>query len=390
MVTMKLIAQVKLLPTPEQAEVFKRTLELANAACNYLSNRAWEAKIFRQYDLHKLAYHDTRSEFPDLSSQVIVRCIAKVSDAYKLDCKTKRTFKPYGSIAYDSRILKWYTHRDPPEVSIWAVGGRIKHLLFAAGEHQMEMLDGLRGEADLILRNGEWYLHQVCEVETPAPNDPEGWLGVDLGIVNLATTSDGDAFSGAEIETKRQWYEKRRAILQSVGTKSAKRRLKQLAGRFARYQKHVNHCISKALVGTAQHTSRGVALEDLSGIRKRARVRRRQRARHSNWAFYQLRQFVTYKAQLAGVAVALVDPRYTSQLCPLCGHISKANRKSRDWFACSCCGFAGPADHVAAINIAARAEVDRPMDSTEGLKDIPISIAAPFEVRVNASPLAAG
>jgi len=387
---MKLIAQVKLLPTPKQAEMLKQTLEFANAACNYLSDRAWEAGVFRQYDLHKLAYYDTRAKFPSLSSQTVVRCIAKVADAYKLDRKIRRVFKPHGSIAYDSRILRWYTHRDPPEVSIWAVGGRIKHLPFATGEHQMKMLEGLRGEADLIFRDGNFYLHQVCEVEEPAPDDPQGWLGVDLGIVNLAATSDGDTFSGAKVEAKRQWYEKRRAILQSVGTKSAKRRLKQLAGRFARYQKHINHCISKALVGAAKRTSCGIALEDLSGIRKRVRVRRGQRARHHNWAFYQLRQFVTYKARLAGVAVTLVDPRYTSQLCPLCGHISKTNRRTRDWFACSACGFAGPADHVAAINIAARADVNQPTDSTEELKDIPMSIAAPLEVRVNASPLAAG
>jgi len=381
---MNLVAQVKLLPTPEQADALRRTLELANTACNYLSERAWEAKTFRQYDLHKLAYHDARAEFPDLSSQIIVRSTAKVADAYKLDRRTKRTFRPYGSIAYDQRILRWYTNRDPLEVSIWAVGGRIKHLLFVAGKHQMKMLEGLRGEADLILRNGNFYIHQVCEIDEPDPDDHDGWLGVDLGIVNIATDSDGVEFSGAQVETKRQWYEKRRAILQSVGTRSAKRRLKQLAGRFARFQRHVNHCISKVLVGAAKRTSRGIALEDLSGIRKRARVRRGQRARHYNWAFYQLRQFVTYKARLAGVAVTLVDPRYTSQLCPLCGHISKANRKSRDWFACSVCGVAGLADHIAAINIAARADVNQPTVSTEELKDIPMSIATPLEARDNA------
>jgi len=387
---MKLIAQVKLLPTPEQAEALRQTLELANAACNYLSERAWEVRVFRQYDLHKLAYHDTRAEFPNLSSQCVVRCIAKVADAYKLDHRTKRVFSPHGSIAYDSRILRWYTRRDPPEVSIWAVGGRIKHLPFAAGERQMKTLEGLRGEADLVLRDSNLYLHQVCEVEEPDPDDPQDWLGVDFGIVNLATTSDGDVFSGEQVEAKRQWYEHRRATLQSVGTKSARRRLKQLAGRFARYQRHIDHCISKALVRAAKRTSRGIALEDLSGIRRRVRVRRRQRAQHSNWAFYQLRRFVTYKARLAGVAVTLVDPRHTSQLCPLCGHISKANRKSRDWFACSCCGFAGPADHIAAINIAARANVNWPMDSIEELKGAPAPIAAPSEVRVNASPLGAG
>ena len=387
---MNLIAQVKLMATPDQVIVLKRTLETANAACDYISDLAWEHHCFKRYELQKRFYQKIRQKFPDMSSQVVIRCIAKVTDAYKLDRKTKRAFRPQGSISYDQRILSWRTKQDEPVVSIWSLEGRLK-ILAAFGPCQKAMIEhGLRGAADLIYREGAFYLHQVCEVEEPDPDDPEGWLGIDLGIVNLATTSDGDTFSGKELEARRQWYEKRRAILQSVGTRSAKRALMKLSGRFARFQKHVNHCISKALVGAAKRTSCGIALEDLSGIRKRVRVRRGQRTRHHNWAFHQLGQFVTYKARLAGVAVTLVDPRYTSQLCPLCGHISKANRKSRDWFACSSCGFAAPADHVAAINIAARADVDRPMDSTEELKDIPMSIAAPFEVRVNAQQLAVG
>ena len=387
---MNLIAQVKLMATPDQVIALKRTLETANAACDYISDLAWEHRCFKRYELQKRFYQKIRQKFPDLSSQVVIRCIAKVTDAYKLDRKTKRAFKPQGSISYDQRILSWRTKQDEPVVSIWSVEGRLK-ILAAFGPRQKAMIEqGLRGAANLIYREGAFYLHQVCEVKEPDPDDPERWLGIDLGIVNLATTSDGDTFSGKELDARRQWYEKRRAILQSVGTRSAKRALMKLSGRFARFQKHVNHCISKALVGAAKRTSCGIALEDLSGIRKRVRVRRGQRTRHHNWAFHQLGQFVTYKARLAGVAVTLVDPRYTSQLCPLCGHISKANRKSRDWFACSSCGFAAPADHVAAINIAARADVDRPMDSTEELKDIPMSIAAPYEVRVNAPQLAVG
>lgn len=387
---MNLIAQVKLLTTPDQVSALKRTLETANAACDYISELAWEHRCFKRYELQKRFYQKIRQKFPDLSSQVVIRCIAKVTDAYKLDRKTKRAFKPQGSISYDQRILSWRTKQDEPVVSIWSVEGRLK-ILAAFGPRQKPMIEqGLRGAANLIYREGAFYLHQVCEVKEPDPDDPERWLGIDLGIVNLATTSDGGTFSGKELDARRQWYEKRRAILQSVGTRSAKRALMKLSGRFARFQKHVNHCISKALVGAAKRTSCGIALEDLSGIRKRVRVRRGQRTRHHNWAFHQLGQFVTYKARLAGVAVTVVDPRYTSQLCPLCGHISRANRKSRDWFACSSCGFAAPADHVAAINIAARADVDRPMDSTEELKDIPMSIAAPYEVRVNAPQLAVG
>ena len=93
---MKLVAQVQLKPTPQQAQLLWRTMERANKACNHLSQQAWEAKTFGRYGLHKGAYHDTRARFPRLSSQVVVRCIAKVSDAYRLGRERKRCFRTQG------------------------------------------------------------------------------------------------------------------------------------------------------------------------------------------------------------------------------------------------------------------------------------------------------
>jgi putative transposase len=364
---MQLIVQVKLLTTPEQADALKHTLETANAACNHISQWAWEAKTFRRYDLHQLVYQEVRQAFP-LSAQMVVRQIAKVADAYKADQEKQREFREQGSIAYDERILSWRTEEEQ-RVSIWTTGGRVK-IPFACGEEQREWLGQRSGQADLVYREGSFYLHQVCEVEEAEEYEPQGWIGVDLGITQLATTSDGESFSGREVEERRKWYAHRRRILQSVGTKSAKRRLKQMAGRMARFQRDVNHRISKRLVGTAKRTSRGIGLEDLTGIRERTRVSRGQRARHHNWAFYQLRCFVCYKARLLGVPVQLIDPAYTSQTCPLCGYCHRSNRRCRDWFACAECGFAVPADHAAAMNIAARAAVNPPMVSTEMSKGV--------------------
>lgn len=373
---MKLIAQVKLQPTEEQAGALLDTLEKANAACNYVGALAWETQTFRQFSLHKLVYYDVRERF-GLSAQVTVRIEAKVSDAYKLDHRHKRTFQEHGAIAYDERILSW--HLSDQTISIWTTDGR-QRISFLCGERQLQLLEHRQGQADLIFRNGEWYLHQICEVTESPELDPTGWLGVDLGIVNLATTSDGEVFSGEQLEARRQWFAERRATLQSIGTKSANRRLKKLSGRQGRFQKDISHCISKALVETAQHTGRGIALENLSGIRNRTRVKRGQRNKHHNWPFYQLRQFVSYKAKLSGVLVQLVDPRYTSQTCSVCGYIDKSNRSTRDGFLCLVCGHAVPADLNAAINIARRAAVNRPMVSTEASKGI-LPTETPLEVR---------
>ena len=154
-----------------------------------------------------------------------------------------------------------------------------------------------------------------------------------------------------------------RGVLQRVGTKAAKRRLRKLSGRQRRFQRHNNHVIAKALVQTAQRTGRGIALEELRHIRTRVTARRGQRARLHNWSFGQLRAFVAYKAALAGVPVLYVDPKHTSVGCSCCGVIDKRNRPDQATFSCIECGHAAPADFNAALNIrlrAARATVTRP------------------------------
>lgn len=174
-VAMKLIAQVKLQPTEEQAQLLKETLERANAAANFVSDVAWEQQTFRQYDLHRAAYYSVREQF-GLSAQMTVRLIAKVADAYKLDKKTKRTFKPLGSIAYDSRIMSWKIEKQI--VSLWTLNGRV-NLSFLAGVRQLELLKTRQGEADLVYRNGEFFLYQTCDVDEPPVDDIDGFLGVD-------------------------------------------------------------------------------------------------------------------------------------------------------------------------------------------------------------------
>ena len=168
---MKLVAQIKLLATPEQVEALQQTLEMANAACNRISERAWESQTFRQYDLHKLVYQEMRQAFP-LSAQVVVRQIAKVADAYKVDRERKRIFKPHGSIAYDARILSWCTDGEQT-VSIWTIAGRLR-IPFACGARQLGLLKKRAGEGDLVYRDGVFYLHQVCEVEEAERMEAEG------------------------------------------------------------------------------------------------------------------------------------------------------------------------------------------------------------------------
>jgi IS605 OrfB family transposase len=286
-----------------------------------------------------------------------VRVFAKVADAYKLDKRTQRTFKPYAAFPFNDRLVSYKLAKRI--VSIWTMDGRAK-MPFVCGEHAAKLLEGLRGECDLIYRNGEFYLHQCCDVEEPPTGDPSDFLGVDLGIANVAVDSDATFYQGKTVKAVRHRHRRLRAKLQAKQTRSAKRKLKQLSGKEARFATDVNHVISKRIVQTAQDTARGIALEDLTHIRTRATTRRGQRAILHSWAFAQLRAFVEYKAKLTGVPVVAVDPRNTSRTCPCCGCIDKRNRPSQDTFSCVSCGFSGRADHIAAVIIGRRALVSAP------------------------------
>ncbi len=366
---MKLTAQLQLQPTPAQAQELRATLLAANAACDALSSMAWEHQEFGKYGLQKLGYHAVK-EATKLTAQVVIRCISKVADAYKLDRKVKREFKPLGSIAYDDRILRYKL--DKGTVSIWTVAGRME-IPFVCGDKQRALLATRQGESDLCVVKGKWFLLATCEVEEPETVAPDGVLGVDFGIVEIAVTSEGQSYSGEKVKALRRKTREYRRRLQKCGTKSAKRRLKKAAKRQARFVKDTNHCISKALVKEAAQTKKALALEDLTGIRERSNgLNREMRWQMGNWAFAQLRAFCQYKARKAGVALVVIDPRNTSRACAECGHCEKANRKSQKKFLCVKCGHSQNADANAARNIALRGTVNCPFVSNPGSGTSPL------------------
>ncbi len=211
------------------------------------------------------------------------------------------------------------------------------------------------GETDLICRDGKWFLYATVEASEALQVDPvNGFMGVDLGIVNIATSSDGRSVAGTRLNRYRKRQLNLRKRLQTKKTSSARRLLKKRRRKEARFATDVNHRVSKRIVAEAQRTGRGIAVEQLTGIRRRVRLRKPQRAAVHSWAFAQLGAFLAYKAKAAGVAFVEVDPAYTSQTCHRCGWADKSNRRSQAEFECGRCGFVGHADHNAAINIAAR------------------------------------
>ena len=363
---MNLILEVKLKPTKEQVGLLKATQRRFNEACNFVSQFAFKNKIFNQYQLHSKVYREIRQRF-QLPAQLAVRVIAKVSNSYSSGRKsTLRRFRPLGSVVYDSHILSFL---DDEKVSIRLLDRRDK-IFFDLGEYQRERWEFPKGQVNLVLKQGKYFLQINIKVPEESPIEPEGFLGVDFGIVNIATDSSGEIFSGEKLNRIREKSLKLRKDLQACGSKSARRHLKKVSKRESNFTKNINHITSKKLVEKAKRTCQGIALENLKGIRRQSKAwKSRQVTTNLNsWAFHQLRFFIEYKSQLAGVPVILVDPAYTSQTCSVCGHVNKDNRKSQSDFRCVCCGHEEHADVNAAKNISKIAAVNQRIVGSETTK----------------------
>jgi IS605 OrfB family transposase len=347
----KTIAKIKLLTDEIGKKRLLDTMEAFNNACNEIAETCFQKQSGSKFNIQKLVYHDIRKKY-GLSAQLAIRAIAKTCEAYKTNKNTKPNFKKHGSITYDQRILTFKGLHDLqyPQVSLTTLEGR-KLFNIEIREYFAGRASRIDGQVDLIYKKGEFYLYATCDMPEDTPISPDDCLGVDLGFKNIAVDSNGETFSNDKVETCRIKTSKLRSELQKVNTKSSKKKLKKISGREARFRTDVNHCVSKHLVEKAKDTNCFIVLEDLTNINKKTTVRKKQRAERLSWAFYQLRQFITYKAKLKGISVILIDPRNTSRTCNSCGHCEKANRKNQNEFVCKKCGYKDNADFNAAKNI---------------------------------------
>ncbi|MFF9125896.1 transposase [Streptomyces sp. NPDC014889] len=289
-VIVKLVVQIRLLPTPVQAAALEASLRACNEAATWASQVAFDKDAKKNFALRKRAYREIKSRW-GLGAQAAQHVIKKTCDAYaalQANLKVGRLGRPgskrYRRAAekpiafrmesaqpYDDRMLS--RQISERRISIWTTAGRVKGVAFTASAEQLATLACYRrGESDLLVRDGMWFLNATCEVPEQPPNtDPVDFLGIDLGIVNIATTSDGEIMAGRELNRIRVRERKLRAKLQRKDTPSARRRLKRRRRKEARRVKDINHKIAKHVVAEAERTARGIALEDLTGIRQRVR-----------------------------------------------------------------------------------------------------------------------
>lgn len=329
-------------------------------ACNQILAVAKRDNCWNTTNLHHKVYQKTR-ESTGLKANHVCQAIRRVINQKKAT-KQIHKFRPT-SISLDARTFKYI--QDKQQVGVTLKEKRVNFDLKIGGYQIALLREQVPTSATLSkTRQGDYYINIVVEVPTQPRNKTPNVLGVDVGLRDIASTSTGKSWNGEQLRKTRAKFTRVRASIQSKRTKSSKRLLRRLSGKERRFQKWVNHNISKQLVADAKEFG-VIAFEDLTGIRQRAKVRKSQKREHNSWAFYQLRLLTEYKANIAGIDLVLVDPRYTSKTCNCCKVIGNRNGKN---FSCIniLCGWVGDADHNGALNIAnlAGVVVNQPESST--------------------------
>jgi putative transposase len=375
--------KLKLNTTPEQEENLLASLSGFTQAFNYLCQYGWEHNLKNNVKLQRECYYTLKLLLPEMPTQFFVAACHKSAESLKSAFSLLRNFP--------AKLQKWrnakakaeakgkiYKRREPRPpscphstscpprydmrsywvkweealTSLATPNGRVK-VGFSVPQYYQKYLGFPTASADLIYRKGKFWLHVVVTLpgQEFIDNDNNEVVGIDLGLNHPAVTSKRK-FLG-----KRYWKEitqrsfRLKRKLQAAGTKSAKRHLRKLSGKVQRFRKDCDHVLSKRIV---QSCSIGttIVIEDLTEIRETTEQRGREsRRRLHSWSFAQLRAFLNYKAETAGMRVVAIDPRHTSQTCSKCGYKSRSNRKSQSLFLCKECSYQLNADLNASYNI---------------------------------------
>ena len=352
-------AKVQIAATDTDKVLLNKTMSVYCDACNYVSDYVFRTHDLKQFSLNKILYSTLREKF-SLKSQMAQSVFKTVIARYKSILENQNEWiKPsFKKPQYD---LVWNRDYSLTQncFSVNTLNGRVKLPYFAEGMSKYFNHSIYRfGTAKLVNKRGKYYLHipVTYEVEESNISDICNVVGIDRGINFVVATYDSKHksgfVSGKAIKQKRANYSRLRKELQMRHTPSSRRRLKAIGQRENRWMQDINHQVSKALAtGNPKHTL--FVLEDLTGIRNATeRVKTKDRYVSVSWSFYDLEQKLIYKAKQNQSSVIKVDPRYTSQCCPACGHTEKSNRNKKiHLFTCKNCGYTSNDDRIGAMNL---------------------------------------
>ena len=328
------------------------TLVSYTKAFNFVCQEGFQKKEKNGINLHKLCYYATREYLP---SQLAISARMKATEALRSVFATTKKYttcpkSKLCSARYDKNSYTLFL--DQKQISLLTINGRKRYQLIIPEYYQELFKVWENTSADLCIKNNTVYMHIVFEKDI-TDTQPNGKLiGIDRGINNIAVVSNNKFFGGGQVKNTVNRYGRLRKQLQKKGTKSAKRHLKRLSRKERQFRADINHQVSKQIINSL-NPGDTIVLEELTGIRNK-RLRKEQRTMINSWSYYQLEQFLTYKAETKGIGIEYIDARYTSQRCSKCGHICRSNRKQHS-FECKKCGFKLNADLNASRNIVVKA-----------------------------------
>jgi IS605 OrfB family transposase len=365
---------VKLNVESEQASQLEETAQVFADACSWI-NENINHRLTNRNSIQAVCYNDVKERF-GLKANHIVRACARVASNRKTAKYKGRKVKGFKPTSFDCDGRTFSFREKDWTLSVSTLGKRLRLPLRASNYHKGKLTGRKPTSAQICKhKDSQWYCHIQITIDYPEPKRTDKVIGVDFGRREIARTSTNQGWDGKEVQQKRDKFSRVRSSLQKKArkgksaspgetpgvyagrTRSSRRRckevLKRLSGREKRYQKWVNHNISKTIISEAKETNSAVAIEDLTGIRERTNEKPRnktERRRSNSWAFYQLRTFLEYKGVKEGIKVIAVPPAYTSQTCHCCNHIGIRTNKS---FKCSNsdCGWEGDADLNGALMI---------------------------------------
>jgi len=360
---------VCLQPTPEQATLLAETTRQFTAVFNAVCAHGYAAGEQNGVRLHHATYYPQKAIWPALVSDHHIQARVKATEAVKSALALAKKGRKVSAPRSRSCPPRYNVHTFKVDwargvVRLSTTGGK-QDVWFTVPAYAAPYVGGKVCTADLIHRDGKWYLHIVVDLPAPEVAPTAEVVGVDLGLAQPAVTSQA-RFLGKKAwrNTEARYFKQRRA-LQARGSKSARRHLRRVKGKQLRFRRDCDHVLSKRIVQSVGPGAT-IVVENLTNIRARIKPRQGKQARRIHgWSFAQLRGFIEYKAESRGCTVAGVDPRHTSQACSRCGHIARNNRRSRSLFCCRQCGYTAHADHNASVNIAAkyRASIGWPLAS---------------------------
>jgi putative transposase len=331
--------KVKLETTEQVSQSIAETQKAYAMALNHTSDVAFEKKVFSSVALHHITYRDVR-EMTKLPANLVCSARNVVAEAYKRDKNKHHRWKETAAMRYDARTLT--VKLDQEYATLTTLGGRVKLKLILSDYHRQYLGGAWRIEptATVSHKGRIWYLHLIVTKDVP-DSESDARIGLDSGIVRIATTSTGKVFKGGIIKHIRERRFKQRRDLQSARHKSRNQRrlLQRLAGKEKRSVEWLLWNVANGIVDEALKVSAGtIAVEDLKGIRARIKVAKKQRLIHHGWPFSSLFLKLAHVASKQGIKVEPVEARNTSKTCHKCGHCDRANRKSQTVFVCVHCG----------------------------------------------------